>query len=112
MAVAPKASNIGRKPPFTAAGSWTVACVMAGNSWLRSKQVTVRRYIQVLAVLVLLLPLGAWVEAVPLWEFGLLDAQSVPAAESAMSEPMFLVVFATVMALSARQLRRRRPSAE
>ena len=70
-----------------------------------------RRYIQVIAVIVLLLPLGAWVEAVPLWEFGLLDAKATPSTEIALSEPMFLVLFATVMAFSARQLRRK-PSAD
>lgn len=67
-----------------------------------------RRYIQVFAVLLLLLPLGAWVEAFPLWQqFGLIDARTA-AADSGLSEPMSLVVFATVMAFSARQLRRRR----
>jgi hypothetical protein len=67
----------------------------------------VRRYIHIAVIASVLLALGAWVEAVPLWNLGLLDARAATATDSTLSEPALLVMFATAMALSARQLRRR-----
>jgi hypothetical protein len=62
----------------------------------------VKRYVYVLIAAVLLLVGGAWVQALASWH------RDVPQTDWGMSEPLLLLVFATVMALSASVLKRRR----
>jgi len=93
-----------KAPILPAAAVLTIGLAFAiWKGMTPSPKFSVPRYVPILVVLIIA-SASSWVQAV---STSLLNARLNPSIDLSASEPLMLLLLATVMAISARQLRRR-----